>query len=116
MATIGLIPVPLRKTSRLERFWKLNREQTLGLLVIANAANHGVTECFANAFDRHAIKDLLEEAGHDHANRFFASEPAAHGVEDQFVIDSASRRTMGATHVVRFDFQTGNRIRAGSVG
>ena len=83
------------------------------LLVFANAAGNGQSQRIADAFDRDPIEDLLEEPGHDHANRFLAGEAAALGVEDQFFVDATAGRTVRAADVVRFDLQTGNRIGPG---
>ena len=42
------------------------------LFVFANAAGDRQSQRFANAFDRDAIEDLLEESGDDHPDRFLA--------------------------------------------
>ena len=68
-----------------------------------------------HALDGDAIENLLEEATHNHANRFPASETAGHGVKNQFLVDLAGRRTVGATHVVGFDLQARNGIRSGMI-
>lgn len=86
---------------------------TFCLLVVADAVGDCLAKCFANAFDGDAVEDLLEEAGHDRANRFDSSEAAGLSVKDQFVVDSAARATVSTAYVVSFDLQSGNRIGAG---
>ncbi len=79
------------------------------LLVVTHSSGDGRAQRFANAVDRNAVENLLEEAGDDHANRFLPRETAGLSVEDQFFVDSAARRSMRAAHVVGLDLQAGNR-------
>ncbi len=68
---------------------------------------------FANTFNGHSVKDLLKETGHDHADGFLPSESAALRVEDQFFVNTPAGGAVGATNIVGFDFQSGNRIGTG---
>ena len=68
---------------------------------------------FADAFDRDAIEDLLEEAADDQSRGFFAGQAARLGVKNQLFIHFAARRAVRAADVVALDLEAGNRIGPG---
>ena len=84
-------------------------------IVLSDLASDGRAECFAHAFDGDSIKDLLEESSDDHADRFTAREPARLSVKNQLLVDTTAGATVGASHIVRVDFQPGDGIGAGGI-
>ena len=82
------------------------------ILNIPHPFSDRLAQGMADTIYSNAIEYLLEEAGHDHADRFLPSVPAAHRVEELFVIDTPRCAAVRASNVVCFDLQTWNRVRA----
>src|SRR6266436_3781601 len=88
----------------------------LDSLVLANPPADGLGQRLADALDRDAVENLLEEAGHDQTDGLLAGQAAAAGVEYLLVVHAAGRGAVRAADVVGLDLQPGNRIGVGLGG
>ena len=80
------------------------------LFVIAYSPVDGIAQGTTNVLDRDAIRNLLEESGHDQSDCFLAGEAVCLAVVKLLLIDPPTGCPVGASDIIRFDLQAGNGI------